>query len=385
MSESALAELSTPNEPAEEVKPEQQPEPVQVPASQDSDPFLSQVLTGKLPEPKKPEAKQPEPQPEVQLKGKARENFERLEKAKKEQEERANKLQSEHEALQTKLKEYEEKLSRQTQFDPTEFTKKEQEYQQRLQQLTSELQAVSLERDPEFIARYEQPRQQLTGLLKEMATSAGIEEKEFQRALNDPDKLFEIRDSLSQRDQVRWDAAVLNIEQVNIQRNLALQNKEQTYQQLQQQRENEWKTQRQRQLDQNLALSEQVLQGITEQAAWLKEDPDTQTIVRNTLRGLAGGEGAEQWTAQEIMKHVAASKLQTPILQKQHAIIESQTSEIEELKKKLSEHEEFIKKQYGSLPSTTPSNDGEKKPEKPRAIWEEADEAVRGGRRAGFI
>lgn len=383
MSESALAELTAPTEPAEEVKREQQQSPVQ--QQDQSDPFLSQVLTGKLPEPKEQKPPEQSEQPEVQLKGKARENFARLEQAKKEQEERANKLQAEYEAAQNKLKEYEEKLASQPKFDPEEFTKKEQEYQQRLQELTSELQAVSLERDPEFVARYEQPRQQLTGMLKDLATSAGIDEKEFNRALNDPDKLFEIRDSLQPRDQVRWDAALLNIEQVNIQRNLALQNKEQTYQQLQEQRQNQWKSQREQQLQQNLSLSEQVFQNVTEAAAWVKDDPETQAVVRNALRGLAGGEGAEQWTAQEIMKHVAASKLQTPILQKQHAIIESQTSEIEELKKKLSEHEEFIKKQYGSLPSTTPSNDGEKPPAKPRAIWEEADEAVRGGRRAGFI
>src|SRR5690606_26465212 len=156
------------------------------------------------------------------------------------------------EATQAKLKEYEEKLASQPKFDPEEFTKKEQQYQQQLAELQKELQAVSLERDPEFNARYEQPRQQLTGMLKEMATSAGVDEKEFQRALADPERLYEIRESLQHRDQVRWDAALLNIEQINIQRNLPLQNKEQTYQQLQQQRENEWKTQRQKQLEQNL-------------------------------------------------------------------------------------------------------------------------------------
>lgn len=384
MPESALAELTNTAPPAEEQKPQETQQPVVQPPPQDSDPFLSQVLTGKLPEPKEPKQPEPETQPELQLKGKARENFARLEQAKKEAEERASKLQSEHEQTLARLKEFEERQASQPKFDPEEFAKKEQEYQKRLQELTSELQAVSLERDPEFISRYEQPRQQLTGMLKELATSAGVEEKDFNRALSDPDKLFEIRDSLQPREQVRWDAAVLAIEQANIQRNLALQNKEQTYQQIQEQRQNQYRIQREQQLQQNLSLADQVFSSVAETAAWVKDDPDTQAVVRGTLKALAGGEGAEQWTAENIMKHVAASKLQTPILQRQHELIKGQTAEIEELKKKLSEHEEFIKKQYGSLPSVTPSN-GEKPPEKVRAIWEEADEAVRRNGGGGFI
>lgn len=385
MPQSALAELTAPA-PTEE-NPTQQAQPP-APSPVIDDPFMSQIYTGQIPEVKKPEQeepKQPEQQQEIPLKGKARENFERLEKAKKEQEERANRLQAEYEAAQNKLKEYEEKLAKQPTFNPEEFTKKEQEYQQRVTELQQKLQAVSLEHSPEFIEKYEQPRQHLQGVLKELATNAGIDEKEFQRALNDPDRLIEIRDSLQPREQYRWDAAVFNLEQANLNRELALKNWQQTYQNIQRDQEETWKTQRQRQLEQNLSIAKQVAEQSIETAVFAKEDPEIQAAVRNALTGLAGGEGAEQWTAEAIMKHVAAAKLQTPIIQKQHELIQNQTAEIEELKKKLSEHEEFIKKQYGSLPSTTPSNGEDKPAGKPRAIWEEVAQEVSGTGYGQFI
>lgn len=378
-SNSALAELA----------PEQAPPPLW------EDPSIGFVKPPETPvetseAPKQPEIppeqkkveNPPQVEEEVVLRGKVRDNFRAAEQAKKAAEERAAKIQKDLEDSQARIKEYEEKLAA---VNPEEFTKKEQDYQAKLQAAQEQLQATqnelkfaALERDPEFIARYETPKIQLQEMMKSLAVAAGVEEKEFDNAIGNPKKMFELRDNLEPHEQYRWDAALSQIEQVNLQRSMALKNRDNTYQEINQRRQQAWEAQRNEITQKNLGVAQQVTREMVEKVPAFKDDPELQQRVSSMLEAIAGGKDAENWDTFKIMQRVAASEAQSKVLTTQHEIIQGQTAELEELKKKVAEQESFIKEKFGSLPDTQPDVDGKKAPEKPRPIWEIADETVRG-------
>lgn len=331
------------------------------------------------PEDKKGENPPVQTEEQPVLKGKARENFAKLEEKAKAAEDRANKLQADYEATQAKIKEFEEKLANQPTVNVEEYEKKIQERDQKLQEAQNELRFVAIERDPEFIARYVTPQTYLQGTLKEMALLTGATDKDFERAMTNPEKMEEIRDNLAPAEQRKWDAALLQIEQVNLQKGMALKDRDQTYQQLNEQRQKQYESAREQQRQTNLALARKVAMMPFEAAPHLKEDTELQERVTKVLTGIAGGEGAENWNAEAIMQQVAAAQVQTKILTTQNDIIQAQTKEMEELKKKVEEQESFIKSKFGGMPSNEPdTSKGEKKEEDTTPIWKEVQDMVNG-------
>lgn len=292
-------------------------------------------------------------------------------------EERESQLKSEQEATQNRIKELESKLST---ANPEDFTAKEQKYQQELESLRGELKLISLERDPEFVSRFDKPKEMLHASLQELAQHVQVSPEDFQRAVRfgNEEKLDEIREALTPHLQRKWDAALTQIEQINLQREIALKNKEETYREISTKRQQEHAQLLNQRHQQTLALAEQLAREPFEKFDAFREDQQLQSEVRSKLIALAGGQGAETMTPEQIMREFAASVVQRKVLQTQHQIIESTKAENEELKAKLKEREDFIQKQYGALPSNEVKGSEQKGPEKPRPIWDVARDAVHG-------
>lgn len=320
-------------------------------------------------------------EPAPNLSPKARENFAKLEEAKKAAETERDRLKTEFEATQTKLKEYEEKLK--TAPNPEEFTAKERQYQEQLQTLQNELKFAALERDPDFVAKFETPRAALQQTLQDMALSTGASQEDFQRAvkLGLSDRLDEIRESLPSHAQRRWDAALTQIESVQLQKELALKDRDRTYEEILQQRNQHWQQEASKNanqlLQQNINLAHRLADEPFEKIEALKDNEELRQEVRSTLEAIAGGKGADKWNAEQLMREFAASVVQRHILQTQHQLIEGTQKELadtkaqlEEAKKALEERESFIQKRYGSVPKNTPSSNGSSdKAEDDTAIW----------------
>jgi len=319
------------------------------------------------------EEKKPEAAPE--LKGKARENFARLEAAKKEAEDRAAKIQTEYEATQQRLKELEEKANS---TNVVEYQQREEAYKQQLAELQGQFKTIALERDPEFVAKYDQPRQEIFGTLKAMATARGSSESDLVRSFGSPEKLWEIRESLEPWEQHKWDAAMTQMEQINMQRDMALKNRDQTLREIEQRRSDEANQFYQKRVQDNIAIARKVAAEPFEKIEAFKDDEELKGQVTSTLEAIAGGKGAENWTPDKIMQSVAASLVQQKILKTQNDIIEASAAEVKsrdekiaELEARLKEREEFIQTRHGSLPSNEVPSGGKQEAKSEKPIWEE--------------
>jgi hypothetical protein len=317
---------------------------------------------------------------------KARDNFARLEENLKQQEaarqaaeaklqEYESKYKTDTESKDSRLKELEEKLAL---ANPDDFTAKEKKYQQELNDLRGELKLVALERDPEFIARYDAPRTHLQNVLQDIAVSSGVTPEDFQRALRlgQEDRLEEIRENLQPSDKRKYDAALLQIEQVNMQRDMALKDKETTYNQINQQRQQQYQQVNQERTQNQIAMARKLAQEPFEKIDGLPSELKAE--VEQTLVALAGGEGSDKYNVETIMREFAASVVQRRILQGQHQAIEAKDTKIQELEAKLKEREEFIQKQYGSMPNNEVNGTARTEAKKPGPLWERVTEQVNG-------
>lgn len=310
-----------------------------------------------------------------QMSPKARENFARMEEARKKDREtyqsELEKLRTETkveiEAREAKIKEYEERQSKLSTLTPEEITRRDQE----IDKLKGELKFVALERDPDFISRYVTPKAQLMESLKEL-NSGTFPVEDLERAVKrgDQDKVDELRDSLQPRDQRRFDATLLQLEQVDIQKDLALKNRDTTYQQILQQRQETQKASMEERFNQNLRLAREVAMEPFEKVPGLKEDAALLQEVQSSLTALAGGEGAEKWDPRAIFQRVAASFVQTKILMTQHEQLQEKDAALAEKNKKIEELESFITSKHGALPNTQVVS-GAPETVDNRGIWEQ--------------
>lgn len=356
---------------ATEAPEEEAPETIEKPAPET-------VETAKPEKKAEPSLANPE-EPQVVLKGKARENFAKLEDAKK-QESEARKaaedrlkelekqLKSESEQRDTRIRELETKLS---EINPDDFTAKEQRYQQELTQLRSRLQMVDLQHEPEFIRKYEEPKQYHQGLMEELAVSSGVAAEDFRKSLGNPQKMEEIRDSLEPFQQREWDAQMILIRQVESQRKLALKNPDTVYEEINQQRSKQIQEQQGQLLQRNLHLARTVGNEPFEKFDFLKERTDLKQQINQTLTALAGGEGADRFTPESIFREITASIVQRDFLSQQAKTIEAKEVEIAELKKTLAERESFIQEKHGSIPRNEVNGTEKEKPKVNGRIWEE--------------
>lgn len=312
------------------------------------------------------------------LSPKARDNFAKLEEAKKAAEAERDKLKAEFDSTNTKLKEYEEKLK--TAPNAEEFTAKEQKYQQQLAEFDQKLREVALEKHPAFIQQFDQPKQFLQNQLKDLAVSAGATPEDFQRAvkLGMSEKLDEIRELLPTHAQRRWDAALTQMETVELQRQQALENGSSTMEQIQRRQQEEIQAWQAKTLQENISLARKLADEPFEKIEALKDNDDLRQQVRSTLEAIAGGKGSENWGKEQIMREFAASVVQRNLLQTQHQVIEGKDKELaetkaklEELEKKLTERESFINQRYGSIPRNEVNGSSATEQKSDKASWED--------------
>lgn len=318
------------------------------------------------------EVHQPEEKPAKEPSKATRENFAKLEKKAQEAEQRAAKIEADRQADLARLKEYEEKLAHFANVNPEEFTKKEQAYIEQLNTLRSELRTVALERDPDFIAQFDHPRQVLQENLKTMAADAGVDQNEFQRAMRmGPDKLDEIRDTLAPHQQRKWDAALTEIERIELQRGIALQNKDKTFEELNLHRSRVMQEQSTRAIQQNLQIAHQIALEPFEKLPMLKDDAELQAQVRSTLEAVAGGNGSDKWDVPQILRNVAAAQVLPRLLNMQAETNKQLEEKLAEVQKELEEANTFIKSKHGSLPRNEVKDGPNKPAEDKRPFWEQ--------------
>jgi len=237
-----------------------------------------------------------------------------------------------------------------------------------------ELRAASIQRDPEFIEKFEKGRQ---FQVEQLRTLAGASEAEVSRALKDRnyERLIEVREQLPPHQQYRWDAILRKIEEIDLEREQAVQDSDKTWERILENRRQEAVKHHAGLVDSHRAIAAQIINRMREKVDFFREDKELQQQVAAIAEGIAGGKGAEQWTPETIMGTAVA----LPVLQKVNAMqakaieenkvtLDENAKQLAELQKKLEERDEFIKTRYGSLDFTAPAakaSNGDYDPERP--------------------
>lgn len=359
-------------------QPPEQPVEVETPIADEKPPESVAV-------PQESQAKTGTPVPiEIppELKGKARDNFARLEAAKREAEEKASRIEQEwtskYAEAQKKIQDYESRIP--ADFNPEALQQQLEERDRRLQELQNEYKLVALERDPDFVAAYDRPRQIIQDGLKNLSLGVGVSEQDFHRAFQtgDQNRLEEIRDILPAHLQRKWDASFAEVERIGVQRDVALRDKEATYQQITKQREEQARQQYSVRLQEDISLARSLSEEPFQKIEAIRDDTELKGQITQTLEALAGGKGADQWTKERVLRQVASSLVLQKFLGTQNQIIEGMKKDVEEKAsalaerdKKIAELEEYIQNKHGGMPNNeVKSNNGSGKLDTDKPIWE---------------
>lgn len=354
---------ATPEAPTGEA---QEPIPQAQEAPSEPEKVKSPVVTLKEPSVASREnfAKQGEAKKAAELKA------QQMEEKAKSEEERANKIQAEYDAAQARLKEFEQKFLEVQKFNPEEFTAKERKYQEQLQAMDENLRRVALEKHPAFVAKYDGKKAEYVNILKQMALSSGVTEEEFQASVHSPQKLWEIQENLSPYEKHQWNAAAETIAKLDQERVIDLKNHQETLAQLEQQELRRRQEDYTKQLNTNREIAKTVFNEPFEKMPFLNEDAELKADLDATREALMGGEGAENWPQENILRHVAAAKVYGRLLRTQSDQLKAAKEEAAELKKKVEEQDAFIRERHGSIPKNE-VNGGAPATEKKVPFWQD--------------
>lgn len=249
---------------------------------------------------------------------------------------------------------------------------------QEFQRSREELKAVGLERTPEFVEKFDKPRDFQVGQLRDLAAgNNAVSEADVMRAVKDRNyqKLFEIREQLEPYQQPRWDGILRIIEEIDLKKEQELADSEKAWERLQEDRRKLAMKSHAEKLEAHRAIGSEIITKLRDNVDFFRDDKELQQTVSEIVEGVAGGKGAEKWTPEAILGVAAAVPILNKINAAQAKMIEDGKTEREtlvkerdELKKKVADQEEFIKKRYGSVDFRQPAakeTNGDYDPERP--------------------
>jgi hypothetical protein len=333
----------------EALKPEE-PKP-DAPKEEKHVPIWEQIKRAK-PEAKKPDDKPAEEKPVEKVEKKepspaARENFEKLEK----------RAIAAEEALQATTKERDE-----FKLKVTELSNAEDQIKSLAEQLEAEraekeeaireLRAASIERDPAFKKKYVESRKTPLEELARITGKSQTEIDEIIKSGND-DAIDDIKDSLRGTKLSRFEAALVDLDRIEIERKRAIGDANETAQSLAEERQKQSAQQVQQLKQKNLQVSKEVMDSMFNQVDAWRDDTELRDVVEQQLAQVSAGE----WSPKQILGTIVVANMANKAVAIQAKVIESRNQELQardtkiaELEKKIAEQDEFIKNASGDVP-----------------------------------
>ncbi len=234
-----------------------------------------------------------------------------------------------------------------------ESSKQLAELQAERDKLRSELRVASIERDPEFQAKFTQQETRRVEELKDLAKAAGFEAKEFEKAFarGDEDALAEMESLLEPSQKRQWNNHLLKIEEIRDEKKQAIADSEKTWAKLQEQQKANYSAQAKQVVAQNTAAADEALQEIIAMAPGIESDPDMLEGVKSLMLDVSGAtENSGKWTTKEILKNLAFSQISSNVVVTQGKAIAQKDARIKELEEKLAESERFVSDHTSSAP-----------------------------------
>lgn len=344
-------------------------------------------------EPEKKDDPKPEPVAEPKKATRApsspegKEDFRKLSETAKAAEKKATELESKLSESQKKITEMEAQLAElpQTKEAAAKLQQQIEEREEALQKLNQEFQhsreelkAANLQRDPEFVEKFEKGREFHVNQIRDLAATRSVPENDVLRALQggNEDRLAEIREQLTPGQQRRWDVTLEKLEALEIEKQQELQDSDKAWERLQEGRRKQAMKSRAELYEAHRAMGAEIINGIRESVPFFREDKELQQQVSEIAEAVAGGKGADQWDSKKLIGTAVAvpvlmrvNALQAKKIEEETASREAVEKERDELKKKVEDQDEFIKQKYGSIdfrqPAAKNDSNGEWDPNRP--------------------
>jgi chromosome segregation ATPase len=233
---------------------------------------------------------------------------------------------------------------------PEEFIKKLAETEKEKAEYQKRLREADLSRDPEFNARYDTGIRTAMQQMVDIVTQAGIDRKEATAAVSGWNKgqFAEWMDTLGPVEKLEFGAAMQQAVTLYGQKEAELAQADQTWQNLQKQREEAQKQQREQYLSTLQADIEANLKEMSETPLG-KDHTEVLTEARALLRRAGGLEG-ERIQNKDLLGMVGKSLLLAKGFERQEKALAEKAEKIAELEKTLEERDKFIKDLNGSAP-----------------------------------
>lgn len=231
-----------------------------------------------------------------------------------------------------------------------ELTLRERE--QELAELRRQLKIADIRRDPEFVEKYQTGRNFHVERLLELGQTAGVPKEDVQRLIRagDADRLAEVAAGLSPGNQMKFNAALLEIERLDSQRELELKTAETSWERIQRERQERQMQQVLQQNTQYRSVGHKAVDNIFGAIPFIKDNAELRQKCLSAVDGVAGFGDTSIWTPENMQGSIAMGIVLQDINAKQQAVLEQTQSELKALRE---EHEKLQKvaKERGLVPS----------------------------------
>lgn len=317
------------------------------------------------PEVKKPTEPDPEvkKEPETAPKVSKEESLANLRKAREQAERERDELKEKYAAIERERDELKAKP-----FElPEEFKTKLTTLEQEREAYAKELRAAKLERDPEFVGKYQKSIETHVEMMSRIAKEAGISDAEVKQGMGawSGTAFGEWSEQMTPEQRIKFSAAWLESERLWQERQQKLTEADKTWAELQKSREDEMKSQHQAYLEGNTKVAKNLLKQIILDNEALKEYDD----LPGAAEAMAMKAARHEMTPEEVFQNVIHNQVLARVTVKQKAALEAKDTTIEEQKKKIAELEAFVQEHAGATPRTSAAGIAQKGAKDDAPIW----------------
>jgi len=243
--------------------------------------------------------------------------------------------------------------------DPKEFQEKLTQAEKDKAEYQRQLQAASLERDPEFQKEYDSKINGQAKVMLNLMEAAGVPSADAKAAVGAWNERY-FAEKLEEMDpltRVKFQGAWAEAERLHNERQGKIAHAE-----------TEWQARQKQQQEQAAKQGEEYQRFLhSERDAVLKEFGDMEGLrgQEELLKGAADVVNASfQFTPRQIMQQIASAHLLSKSVLQKDAELKELKEKMATLEKENADNKEFIKNQHGAVPRIGPSNGDEPLPDK---------------------
>jgi hypothetical protein len=254
--------------------------------------------------------------------------------------------EAERDRLRTELEEVKKKSPELSEEVKTRLSKAEQLEKER-EELQRTIRQLDLSKDPEFIAKFNQPIVEHISMMGQVALAAGIPEADWKNAVANWNEaqFAEWSEGMTALQRVEFQQSWMDAKSLYRQQQIELKNADLTYQEVQKKRQADAEAQQKQYFTQNEQLARSVM-AETIKPETLKEYEDLGAATESLLMQAA----RHEIPAKDIFQQLAANQVLARVTVKQAKELDDLRAQIAERDKKISEQDEFISNQSGSVP-----------------------------------